>query len=495
MAKTVGLYLGVNSIGVAVVAGRSILSLNQFDLSATDDSKGDVANEDVRLEALINKALRESGAEEDSIYLSMADRDFIFRSLEMPVMRQTEIESSLVYEVEKYVPFKMTELEWTYASMRVPKDKKMNISFVGIRDSNLLRIRQVLERLGLRAKFIEPSSLSLIRALKTLKRFSKLKDFALLDLTEKESHLTFFQNNLPAFNRYLTIPKKEDLFDAAKFSESVDFSFQYFKREFRSYRIDKFIVATDIENKELTSSLEDGLQAQVETVSSFGITNRNNASIESVKAFGAATSDQYPLVFKTGFKKTEISQEGEIAEIVVEAPPLRVGLMGALLGLALGIALFTSIIMGNEVSVKEVDVKKAKEAVIIPEPLAPLAWGEYQTAVKELEVKIKTLQKAAKSFNNLSEAFKSLSSRRVLPEGLWLENLKINRRGEGYSATMAGYIFRDDDYQERQGLDDFMARLKTEYALQTLFSKVELDSSSRQQKKDFEVTYFSINLK
>jgi len=495
MSKTVGLYLGMNSIGVAVASGRTIVSLNQFSLSTSEDSEQGLANEDVRLEALINKALRETGAEGRDIHLSMADRDFIFRSLEMPLMRKAEIESSLVYEVEKYVPFKMTELEWTYASLRSSKDKKMNISFVGIRDSNLLRIRQILERLGLEAKFIEPSSLSLVRAIKALKRFSKLKDFALLDLTETEAHITFFQDDLPVFNRYLTIPKKGDSFDTAKFSESVDFSFQYFKREFRAYRIDKFILATDIENKELASSLEEGLQTQVETISAFDITNRNNASIESAKAFGVAASNQYPSVFKTGFRKTEISQEGDIAEIAVEAPPLKIGLMGALLGLGLTIALFISIIMGNEVSVKKADLKKAKEAVVVPKGLATFSWGEYKEAIKELKTDIKTLQKAQKSFNNLSDLFKSLSSRRVLPEGLWLEDLKISRRGENYSAEIAGYIFRDDDYQERQGLNDFVARLKDEYSLQTIFSKVELDFSNRQQKKDFEVTYFSINLR
>ncbi|MBU2265428.1 MAG: hypothetical protein KJ977_00120, partial [Candidatus Omnitrophica bacterium] len=242
MAKTVGLYLGVSSLGVAVVSGREVMTLSNFNISELGEAKAEIVDKDVRLEALINKALRDANADGADICLSLADRDFIFRSLEMPLMRKAEIESSLAYEVEKYIPFKIGELEWAYETTRFPKDKKMSVSFIGIREGNLQRVREILNRLGARAVSIEPSSLSLVRALKSLKKFSKLRDFALLDLTEAESHLTFFQNDLPVFNRYLTIPKKEDVFDTVKFSESVDFSYQYFKREFRSYKIDKFVV-------------------------------------------------------------------------------------------------------------------------------------------------------------------------------------------------------------------------------------------------------------
>ncbi|MCF7908022.1 MAG: hypothetical protein K9L86_04015 [Candidatus Omnitrophica bacterium] len=495
MAKTVGLYLGVDTLGVAVVSGRNLVNFNQFNLSVAEESKQGVVNEDVRLEASINKALREAGVVSESIYLSLADRDFIFRSLEMPLMRKGEIESSLVYEVEKYIPFKMTELEWTYASVRSAKEKKMNISFVGIRDKNLGRIRDILGRLDLGIIFIEPSSLSLFRALKTLKRFSKIKDFALLDITKTESHLTFFQDELPVFNRYLTIPKKEDSFDTGKFSESVDFSFQYFKREFRSYKLDKFILVSDIESKELASSLEEGLQVSVEAVSSSDIANRNDASVESMKAFGAAVQDQFPSVFKSSFRKTQISKEGEMIEIGVDAPDLRIGLIGALLGIGLVAAFFTSIIMGNEVVEKKAYVNRQREEVVVPKGLENFSWDQYPEVVKDLEKKTKELKDSQESFSNLANIFEALSSRRVLPEGLWLENFRITRQKGTSNGKVTGYLFRDDDQDERSGLDDFVSRLKAEPSLQQAFPTIEIDFSKRQTKKEFEVTYFSITLK
>jgi len=494
MAKTVGLYLGVNSLGIAIAAGKTLLNLNQFSLSASDEAKAEVVNEDVRLEALINKALREVGAEGEAVELSLADRDFIFRSLEMPSMRKTEIESSLVYGVEKYIPFKITELEWTYASMRSAKEKKVDIAFVGIRDRNLERFREILSRLGLSATNIEASALSLARAIKSLKRFSKTKNFALLDLTEHESHLTFFQNDLPVFNRYLTIPQKDKTFDTAKFAESVDFSFQYFKREFRSYEIEKFIVVSNIESKELASSLTDSLQTPVEVVTPFDVVSRENASVEGIKAFGAAMRDQYPSAFKPGFKRTEVSEEGDVVEVEVEAPPLKLGMIGTLFGIGLAIALIMSIIMGNEVSVKALDVKRQREAVAVPSELSSLPWGEYEGAITDLESKLAKLKDAQGAFTNLSGLFEALSSRKVLPEGLWLERVALSDDRGRLNGDIRGYIFRDDDYQERLGVDDFVARLKAEPAIGDFFSRIAVDSSRRQQKKDFKVTYFSIKL-
>ena len=145
MAKgeRVGLYLGVNSVGVMAIQGRNIISLANFELSSLEEAKIEALNEDIRWEALINKVLREVNAEGENVYVSLADRDFIFRSLEMPLMKRSDVATSLVYEIEKYIPFKIEELEWAYEYVRLPKERKINVSFVGIRENNLQRVRVI----------------------------------------------------------------------------------------------------------------------------------------------------------------------------------------------------------------------------------------------------------------------------------------------------------------------------------------------------------------
>ena len=301
--KKVGLYLGINSVGAAVVRGRDILSLGRFEFSSLEESGRETRNEEVRWEALINKTLREVGGDTKNIYVSLADRDFIFRPLEMPLMKKKEIESSLVYEIEKYIPFKMEELVWDYDYVNFPKERKIGLSFIGIKEGNFERIKSILSRLELKAAMIEPSCVSLARVVKSVKKFAQFNNFALLDFTQAEAYLTFFQQDLPVFNRYIVVPKKEDTLDLDNFIEAVNFSFQYFKREFKNYKLDKFIIVGDSNVDSLVPPLKEGLQVEIESVSSYDLTNRNNAQVENVKALGAVGLERSLYKFKPYLRK------------------------------------------------------------------------------------------------------------------------------------------------------------------------------------------------
>jgi len=302
--KKVGLYLGINSVGAAVVQGKDILSLGRFEFSSLEEAGGEIKNEDIRWEALINKTLREVSSEAKNIYVSLADRDFIFRPLEMPSMKRKEIESSLVYEIEKYIPFKIEELVWDYDYANFPKERKIGLSFIGIKEDNFERIKSILSRLELKAAMIEPSCVSLARVVKSVKKFAQFKNFALLDFTQAEAYLTFFQQDLPVFNRYLVVPKKKDTLDLDNFIEAVNFSFQYFKREFKNYKLDKFIIVGDSNVDSLVPPLKEGLQVAIESVSSYDLTNRNNAQVENVKALGVVGLERSPYKFRPFLRKT-----------------------------------------------------------------------------------------------------------------------------------------------------------------------------------------------
>ena len=122
----VGLYLGVDSLGGVVISGGKVIASARYTLSSLEE-EAHVENlsDEVKWEALINKCLREMNVEGKEVYISMADRDFIFRFFEMPMMRRNEIQSSVTYEIEKYIPFKLEELRWDYSTLKFPKEKKI----------------------------------------------------------------------------------------------------------------------------------------------------------------------------------------------------------------------------------------------------------------------------------------------------------------------------------------------------------------------------------
>lgn len=490
--KKIGLYIGANSVGAVMVQGKNIISLGRFELSSLEGIKSGALDEDVRWEALINKTLRELGSDVKDIYISVADKDFIFRLLEMPMMKKKEIESSLVYEVEKYIPFKMKELVWDYECVSFPKEKKINLSFVGIKENNFRRIEAILSRLELRTIMLEPGCISLVRVVKSIKKFSCFNNFAILDFNQAEACLTFFQRDLPVFNRYFVVSSEENTFKLDNFIEAVNFSFQYFKREFKNYELEKFIIIEDSSLEGLVPSLKEVLQIDIETISPQELTGDNNARIENVKALGAVSIENCFYKFKPDLRKTE--ERAFSSKRTISASKLKIGLLGSLVGIGVGISVLFSIILGHEMPRKRFILKEKEKNMIIPAALEGLSLQERIIKVNREEKKINSLRKISASFDRLFPFFKELVSDKVLPRRVWFNKLIIDRRDYKYMATLSGYIFRNDDYQERLGVDEFISNLKKNEKIKLIFTNVNLESSSREKIEDFEVTYFSVKL-
>ncbi len=496
MKKEVGLYLGVESIGIAVTQGKSIVSLFNFAFSSLEETKNESLPDEVRWEALINRALREASIESGDVNLTLADKDFIFRALELPLMNKKDAGASVMYEVEKYIPFRVDELEWAYEATRAPKEKKTSVSFVGIKGSNLEKVRDILNRLKIKVSAIEPSCLSLARVVKSSKKLTKLKNYALLDISDTDSNLTFFQNDLPIFNRHLVVPRKEDAIDVNKFVESVDFSFQYFKREFKSYSLEKLIVVGEVKESNLAALLEEGLQSKVEAFSPYELTSRNNASVESVKALGAAVRNLYPAAFKPVFRRTKAPEEVQAVE--VEIPPLKIGVMIVLLGIGAAVGTFLSIYLGNQTMLRKAEISEEEEKLKVPDEFKKLSWEERKKQLADKQSQLSALRKLQGDKKDYKEFFDVLDTKSMLPEGLWLTDISISGQRRGTTTILKGMvrgsIFLDDDYEEKQVLDELISNLKVTPAITTIFSEVNIDSSRRETKGEFEVTTFSVTL-
>ncbi|UCD15116.1 MAG: hypothetical protein JSV34_05200 [Candidatus Omnitrophota bacterium] len=481
----VGLYLGVASAGAVVVDNRKVVSLAKFDLSSFEEETQDTLNEEIRWEALINRTLREAGAQAKDIYVSITDRDFIFRSFEIPLMKRREITSSLIYEIEKYIPFKMGELRWDYRFVRFPKEKKIDISFVGIRNDNFQKIKDILKRLNLNSIYTEPSSLSIIRIIKSLPRLSHLKNFALLDFTKSEVYLTFFYYNLPIFNRYLVIPKEGDNINLDKLIEAVRLSFLYFKREYKFFEPEKMLVISNSQNENLVASLKGDLQIETENVPLKTFIRRENAEIEHLKALGVAERDNYPLSFAPYLLTTQEQLAGKGEKIA----PLRIGLISFLGILGVLMSVFLSSFMENRLSAERELVKKESK-LVLPEGIA--SWLKIEQEIASKSKRVSSLKNLAAPLNKISPFLEKLPY--FLPQGLWLEGLELAPYRDKYRVILRGNIFLSDAYQERLEIDKFISDLKNKEEIKSLFSNIEMTSSERRRAREFMITFFAIKL-
>lgn len=493
--KKAGLYLGVNSVGAALTESKNLLFLSSENLSSSEAKEADISDENLHWQALVRKSFRQANVEGKEVCLSLADRDFIIRSLEMPLMKKSEIESALIYEVEKYIPFKPEELVWDYQYNRLSKEKKIRVSFVGIRKNNLARTRRFLESMGLKAESIEPACLSLARIIKSDKNAKSLKNFVLLDLTSKEAYLTFFQGDLPVFNRYLSIEEKEGRLDLDNFAEVVSFSFQYFQREFKETKLDKFFLVTSEAGSEgMAAILEKSLSLEVKVLTPNELTSRQQSSVESLKAFGAAVREKYPYKFNPTLEAVEIKEEDSVVEPMSFEVSWRWGLLSIVAGISLIFYFIATTVFENMLAYSERSFDRKENALLLPSGLQEVGWQNIDEAIGQKYKKIEKLKSFTKDRKELLSFLTALSQRAVLPPQAKFEDVRINFQQNGYQGEMRGYIYRGDDFQEREGVNDFIDNLRKNEAVRGLFSRVSLSSTSRGEVGGFSVTRFSIRL-
>ncbi|MDD5070168.1 MAG: pilus assembly protein PilM [Candidatus Omnitrophica bacterium] len=515
MKRKIGIYLGVNSIGGTVVVNKKVVETATFDLSSVEDEASvENLNDEVRWEALINKLLRQLGVDETEVNLSIADRDFVLRSFEMPLMRKKEIDASIVYEAEKFIPFKIDEIQWDYGFYRSLKDKKVKISFVSMQEDRYQQFQKIFSHLGITPAVIEPSFLSVVRNLKSLKQVSQVKDFAVLDFTSLEAYITFFNNDLPVFNRYLAMSSVETV-EIDKLVEAVRMSFQYFNREFGSADINKLFVLCSPAYGDFITALKEEVQVEVEFITPQEFLPQASPAVEDVKALGVAGIDYLPYKFKPVLKKAgaPVEEEEEIDHApikVVEFVPLRWGLFFGIIFMTAMAYLFISLIMGNNVNNKLYDLKQAYSKLEIPTKLAKYEtdelrrvdskgvysqydWKDIEKDFQGLTKRIDILKGHLEGQKAVSGALEKVSTLRS--DGLWFERFSLRTESGKLVSDIEGMVFLGDPFQEDLSLDAYIMKLENDPEIMKLFAKVDKEMVSSRNVRKYNVTSFKIKLR
>lgn len=490
--KNIGLYLGADSVTAVAIDKKKVVSLAQLDftnLQGSDDPES--LNENIRWEALINKTLREIGVDSKDISVSVVDKEFIFRSFDLPLMSKRQIKSSLAYEVEKYIPFKIEELRWHFDSTRLHGKKAVSLSFLGIKEDSFVRINDFFTHLGLIPLFFEPSSISLVRVLKGKHKTRNLKNFALLDYTYKEAHFTFFYGDLPIFHQTIAVPKYDGAIDVDKFAEAIRFSFQYFEREFKDSIINSLVVISQDNDERLLSLLRDEVVGDIQFYLPSDFVDYDNLSVQGLKAYSIAIKQQSVYKYTPVFKLTKdhIQSAQELNAVALNKAGIIFSLVGGIV-----VSIFAFIFLGNQTSSLEKSVYQEQRSITIPRDFKNLTSQEIRKVIQRKEQEIKVLDQTKNSLEKqqLGKFLKIIEEQ--LPEGVWLAKLELNETDGKFLCYINGYVFLGDEYEERAKIDVFISGLR-DNLINLGFKNVELISSQRQKMKSFNLTSFMIKLR
>jgi|GEM_PF-828727 len=495
--KRTGLYLGLSSVGAVVVEKGKVTASANFDLSSVEtETVIENLDERVKYEALVNRVLKEIGAEDKEIYLSVTDKDFIFRYLEMPLMKgKKEIESSLALEIEKYIPLKLEGLKWDYEYTESARNKKINLSFVGMKTDIFNKTQEVITYLGFRPQVMEPASVSLARIIKTSKKFEDLEDFVLLDCTQSEAYLTFFHQSLPIFSNYLEVPGEEGSIQLDKFIDLINLSFQYFQKEHSSYVPQKILAIGNFIEDNFIAALSKDLQKEVEAVHPESLKENMPSFVENLKALGVLERETSNYKFKPVLLSSgERTKQAyvPVKEEVLEAVPFKTKLLGSLALGGLIISIAAMMLTSGRYAALSSRLEKEEQRLALPVSYKNFSLAQIDDAVEKRKTAINALKKTLARPKGVASFLKQMGF--AIPQGVWLEKFEVALREGKYQGKLSGYSYGEDRYSEKRRLDEFILNLQRDAVVKSLFSDVRLVASGRKNIREFEVTSFMLEL-
>jgi type IV pilus assembly protein PilM len=111
----------------------------------------------------VSKALVKAKAATDQpAVISLSGQGVVSRYIELPVMNKNDLESSMKFEIEKYVPFSMADVTADFAVIQEMKDKaKMSILIAAAKNDIISKKTALAKEMGLGLKAVDLDCLAL----------------------------------------------------------------------------------------------------------------------------------------------------------------------------------------------------------------------------------------------------------------------------------------------------------------------------------------------
>jgi len=520
--KSLGVYFGGNYLSIAEVANKKLFQFfnSPHNLSESEGVQPQNIPDEIKLTAVIQKSLRDRKIESTDVTLSLRIKDIILRSFFIPWMTTNEVKGVVEFEINRYIPFKLDELAYTYHSTTITEDKtkRIRILFVAIRKDILEKYCAVLEQSNLKVIAIEPEPLSLIRLLTFKKFFQLTQTTAIIHAENKEGAIIIVEDGVPQFIREfrLGIPSVTNMgldYEGIKsrlFNE-IRISLDYYSRQHTQSKIDKILFLSSIP-AEVTENLGKDLGLASASLNAHSVLEiKEETPLGTLNAFGAGLKKSVAVTAHIDLSKSR-QKEKEAEEEFVPKPInlTRIAQVGAVCaGIFLIVFLF---------SFQKTSSYQAK--------LSQLAQrqGPYEAlSIEEINKKRDDTIKKLGIYKNVNlrtdVAYFLKRIPELLPQGAWLTNLSIDysdialtlsdadkqkktgkdldkmRAKAKINIMMDGYIYADDINEQINLANRLPAGFKSDQNFFNYFQEAKLLSVRKENLADQTVTFFQISLK
>jgi len=505
--KQVGMYWGDHSLYIVETEAlhpKHILSI------PIPGEQNNVSEEDIpkqlQLISAIQNAFRSQGIDTSIINLALPPKDIIFRCFTVPRMATHEIKSVVEYEINKYIPFTLEELSYSFHPIPVTEEntKRFRIVFVAIKKDTLEQYTNLFEQAKLNVFFIEPAPLSFVRILSTKKLLPLNDTTSVIEKEQSSVKITIIDQGIPHFVREFTLPSQQDEDTSVQTSKNLTrlinelkISFDYFSRQFNNATIKQTLLFSDKDLNELSKTLQDNLNIPVTTISGEKIFNTSEYNEPGfIKAFGASIAQQVETIadFNLATKKPEA------AKIKAPKQQKRVNWKSVIAVMLICIPLIILGVFLGKIIVSA-DQKKLLELNTELGAFQSASTMKLQEKKASLETKLKNY-KRYRTQSNFAYLLDTLPEH--LPEGTWIKNLNIYYSRQlgavdksvknpfGLTIDLSGYAYLENKNEQFGLVNRFLQNLKASDIYNNIFDTITLGTLNQKFIGDFQTTSFQV---
>jgi len=516
--NSVGVFLGPQGLSIVETTSigkvkNSIYSPYPKDISrpsGTTIPRDNIFNvfldNEVEIVAFMQKALRESRVNlEGNVVICVPNRDLIVRFFEIPPIPRKDLNASISFEIKKYIPFKIEEIIYDYQTF--PQKNLIEVLFAGMKNEDIQKYNSILTQLKVGVLAIEPSQFSLLRLLKAKKVILGKEAVVVAELEKGEGTISIIDNGIPCFSRDIKIATTEEAAQPAD-AEAVSFrivneirvSMDYFRRQFLKKGVDKIIILSKDDSKELVATLnkELGIPVQLKNPDDIlGAKEENSLSLAKAAGASLRANNSFSLLINLAKKKktgavTLLSPKDMLSDTlndILDIPkPLMIKTFSFALVALLGVFMWGS----YRLKPLNDDIRiKSKEAnSILTADLENLDNGTLEVIRNKHKDSLTAFKNAFVKDFLIGVRLEVLPE--LMPKGVWLEELIFDRSGR--YIYLKGVAYNENEDKAQQSPYTFISNLKNSPTFINKIGNISVKSIRSAIENGYKVTRFEIDI-
>ncbi len=202
----IGLDVGTNSVKLIEIeeskGGYRLKNFGAAPLPKDSIVNGSILNHE-GVVSVIHQLIANLKIKTKNTVVSISGHPVIIKKITMPVTTDEELEDSIKFEAEQYIPFDLEEVNIDFQILSVQEEKadQMNVLLVAAKKAMINEYTKVLTDAGLRPIILDIDVFALENAFEINYPIEEKKSFALVDIGASITNINIIKEGTSAFTR------------------------------------------------------------------------------------------------------------------------------------------------------------------------------------------------------------------------------------------------------------------------------------------------------